>query len=158
MAELLVVNTGPLIALSMADALDVAGKLPFEFICTPQVCDELAQGIVLGLPPIAPDWLRVVALTHPLPALARTTLDPGEAAVIQRALDKNAAWVCIDDWKGRRAALAVGLKVTGTLGLLLKAKSLNLVVAIRPIVDRLLHHGRWYHPELVKRILDQAGE
>ena len=33
--------------------------------------------------------------------------------------------VCIDEWRGRRAAAAIGLQVTGSLGLLGRAKSLG---------------------------------
>jgi predicted nucleic acid-binding protein len=48
--------------------------------------------------------------------------------------------------------------VTGTLGLLLKAKSLALIPGVRPFVDRLLREGGWFDPELVRRVLEQAGE
>jgi len=33
MNELIVINTGPLITLARIEALDVAGRLPFTFIC-----------------------------------------------------------------------------------------------------------------------------
>ena len=41
MAERIVINTGPLIALARMDALDVAGQLPYQFICPSQVREEL---------------------------------------------------------------------------------------------------------------------
>ncbi len=158
MPESVAINTGPLIALARAGALDLAAQLPFEFVCPPQVQDELADGAHRGHIPVAPPWLRVIALAAPPPPLSRATLDVGEAAVIQLALEQRIAWVCLDDWKGRRAALAVGLNVTGTLGLLVHAKSLGIIPAIRPYVDRLLEVGRWFDPELVRRVLEQVGE
>ena len=158
MAERIVINTGPLIALAKAEALDVAARLPLEFICPPQVHEELAAGVRAGHLTIAPDWLHVVELSAPPPALARAAIDLGEAAVIQLAMEQGVGWVCMDDWKGRRAALAVGLNVTGTLGLLLKAKSLAIIPAVRPFVDRLLEEGGWFNPELLRRVLEQAGE
>lgn len=158
MAERIVTNTGPLIALAKAEALDVAARLPFEFICPPQVHEELAAGVQFGHLAVEPPWLHVVELSAPPPALAVAAIDLGEAAVIQLALEQRVGWVCMDDWKGRRAALAVGLNVTGTLGLLLKAKSSAIIPAIRPFVDRLLEAGGWFHPELVRRVLEQAGE
>lgn len=158
MAERIVINTGPLIALAKAEALDVAARLPLEFICPPQVHDELAAGVRVGHIGVEPDWLRVIELSAPPPALALAAIDLGEAAVIQLAAEQGIAWVCMDDWKGRRVALAVGLNVTGTLGLLMKAKSLAIIPAIRPFLDRLLQEGGWFNPELVRRVLEQVGE
>ena len=158
MAERIVTNTGPLIALAKAEALDVAARLPLEFICPPEVHDELAAGVRLGHLAVEPEWLRVIELSSPPPALALAAVDLGEAAVIQLACEQNIAWVCMDDWKGRRAALAVGLNVTGTLGLLMKAKSLEIIPAIRPFVDRLLKEGGWFNPDLVRRVLEHVGE
>jgi predicted nucleic acid-binding protein len=71
--------------------------------------------------------------------------------VIQLALDEGQ--VCIDELKGRRMALAVGLKVTGTLGLLGKAKREGLISDVRPFLSRALQAGIHYHPELVRRFL-----
>lgn len=48
MAERIVINTGPLIALARMDALDVPGQLPYEFICPRQVREELDDGASLG--------------------------------------------------------------------------------------------------------------
>jgi predicted nucleic acid-binding protein len=63
MAERLVINTGPLIALARMDALDVPGHLPYEFICPSQVRDELDEGASLGYQTIAPAWLTAIALS-----------------------------------------------------------------------------------------------
>ena len=49
MSERIVINTSPLVALFKAEALDVAGQLPFEFIRPPQVREELDAGTMLGL-------------------------------------------------------------------------------------------------------------
>jgi len=66
--------------------------------------------------------------------------------------------VCIDDKKGRRLALAVGLKPVGTLGLLLRAKNAGVIPEVKPYIDRLTETGAWYAPALVERILRAAKE
>lgn len=157
MHELIVTNTGPLIALWQADALDVAGRLPLEFVCPAEVRAELDAGTIAGHPAIDPPWLRVVPLTHEVP-VAAATLGRGEAAVVQLAVERRIETVCIDDWKGRRMAMAVGLAVTGTLGLLARAKVLGLIPQLRPLVDRLNRTGNWYDEELVRRVLKGVGE
>lgn len=82
MAERIVVNTGPLIALARIEALDVAGRLPFTFICPREVRDELDRGAEAGHPHIAPAWLRVESLRERPSPVTLSVLDLGEAAVI----------------------------------------------------------------------------
>jgi predicted nucleic acid-binding protein len=158
MAERIVINTGPLVALARAELLDVPGKLDLRFIYPPEVEQEISEGVAQGYPDARPQWVERVALSKPVDAVARATLDLGEAAVIQLALEQRIAWVCIDDRKGRRAALAVGLKVTGTLGLLARAKKLGVISSLRPLVEKLQRVGAYHDDELVRRVLEGAGE
>lgn len=158
MAESIVVNTGPLIALARAGALDIVGRLPITYVCPMQVRTELDEGSRSGYLDIRVPWLEVVPLTTPLDAVSMATLDAGEAAVIQLARERSIEWVCIDDRKGRRAALAVGLRVTGSLGLLIRAKIVGLVPAVRPFIERAMSEGVWYDPDLTTRVLADLGE
>ncbi len=66
MPERIVVNTGPLIALAKADALDVVGQLPFDFVCPRAVRDELDEGARLGHQAVVAPWVSVVALSRPV--------------------------------------------------------------------------------------------
>jgi predicted nucleic acid-binding protein len=111
MVERLVINTGPLIALARMDALDVIDQLPLEFSCPREVREELDADAAQGYAVVSPAWLTVVPLASPLSPITVASLDTGEAAVIQLALEQGIARVCIDEAKGRRAALAVGLQV-----------------------------------------------
>jgi predicted nucleic acid-binding protein len=123
-----------------------------------QVRTELDEGARSGYLDIRVPWLEVVPLTTPLDSVAIATLDAGEAAVIQLARERSIEWVCIDDRKGRRAALAVGLRVTGSLGLLVRAKIVGLVPAIRPYIERAMNDGVWYDADLTHRVLTDLGE
>ena len=73
-------------------------------------------------------------------------------------MEQKASTVCIDESKGRRAALAVGLSVTGSLGLLGRAKVLGLIPSLRPLIERATREGIYYDPELAKRVLVALGE
>jgi predicted nucleic acid-binding protein len=158
MADRIVINTGPLIALARMDALDVAAGLPFEFICPLEVKDELDDGVAQGHAVIAPSWLTVAPLSAPLSPVSVAGLDRGEAAVIQLALEQGVPRVCIDETKGRRAASAIGLSVIGSLGLMSRAKVLGLIPALRPLVAKAMQGGVFYHPDLVKQVLNAVGE
>ena len=108
MAEPIVVNTGPLVSFARIGCLDLIGRLPYEFLSPAEVWQELDEGRASGHPWAAPAWLKKKPLvTPPSPALL-AGLDLGEAAVIQLALDLGVRTVAIDEWKGRRGALASG--------------------------------------------------
>lgn len=103
-SSLIVLNTGPLIAFARLEVLDVIGRLPLQFVCPLEVRHEIDQGVAAGYSEVAPPWLHVEATSVPVSALGVASLDSGEAAVIQLALDRSIPVVGIDEWKGRRAA------------------------------------------------------
>lgn len=156
--EQLVVNTGPLISLGRIGAFEVVGQLPLEFLAPEQVAREILVGARLGHPVTVPQWVEVVALENPVARVTIGTLDEGEASVIQLAAERAIDTVCIDEWRGRRAATAAGLRVTGSLGLLGRAKRLGLLTAVRPWVVKLGAAGVHYHPDLLATFLDAIGE
>jgi predicted nucleic acid-binding protein len=157
-ADRLVVNTGPLIALGRVDALDLISRLPIRFLAPALVAEEIAAGARLGHPVLMPTWVEVAALKAPLPQLSLSTLDEGEAAVIQLALELGVARVGIDEWRGRRAAAAAGLRVTGSLGLLGRAKNLGIIPAVRPWIDKMQAAGIHYDRALLVKFLAAIGE
>jgi hypothetical protein len=158
MADRLVIDTGPLVVLARSHLASLLEQLPFQFIAPRQVHEEFLAGSSRGHLEAWPGCVTVLELPSPLHPIASASLDDGEAAVIQLALEHEIAIVCIDDRKGRRAARAVGLSVTGSLGLLARAKVIGLVPAVRPLVDRITAEGAYFHPDLVRRVLADLGE
>lgn len=156
--EPLVINTGPIVALCLAEAVDFVGRLPFEFLAPAEVAAEIAVGQKRGYRVSLPAWVSVVALAHPVGALGQSTLDAGEAAVIELALDRHIGLVAIDEARGRRAASAAGLTVTGSLGLLGLAKTRGLVQAAAPYVATMRSKGVYLDDTLVRRFLAAMGE
>lgn len=144
MPEYIVINTGPLVILERIQALDIVGRLALTFICPDEVRAELKEGESVGHPRVAPEWLMVCPLAEPISPVTLMALDKGEAAVIQLALERSISVVCIDEWKGRRAASAVGLKVVGVPGLLGRAKSMGLIPMVGPFVEKALRSGIRY--------------
>lgn len=101
-----VVNSTPLIALSMLNHLFILKAL-FDEIFVPSSVYEPAESF-----PLPPELLG---------------LDTGEMDVILLAREVKADWVLIDEKLARRVAKGLGLKVKGTLGLLLIACRTGLV-------------------------------
>jgi predicted nucleic acid-binding protein len=86
------------------------------------------------------------------------TLDAGEAAVVQTALDTGISRVVIDEKLGRKVAADCGLKVTGSLGVLVRAKNLGLIASITPSLQSMAQAGVRISPLLRRLALEQAGE
>lgn len=90
--------------------------------------------------------------------LLQTQIDTGEAAVIQIAMDEGADAVILDDRKARRVAREAGLRITGTLGILLIAKEAGLLPSVRDAASVLQQRGMFLEPALLKSVLSLAGE
>jgi predicted nucleic acid-binding protein len=86
-------------------------------------------------------FLHLVDQPVTLSPILRNSLDHGEASVIQFALNNQVNSVCIDEVAGRRIARLHDLNVTGSLGVLLKAKSEGLDISIRECINYMLKKG-----------------
>ena len=71
------------------------------------------------------------SLVHTL----RRTLDDGESESIALALELHADLILLDDRDAREAAEAVGLNVVGVLGILLEARSKDMIREVHPSLD-----------------------
>ena len=99
--EKLVINTGPLLALiAGVGDLSLLELLYKRVLVLFEVCQEIEAGGASGF--------------------GVNSLDLGEASVIQLALDENIHTVCIDEPMGRRIARLNGLKLAGSVGVLIR--------------------------------------
>ncbi len=157
-----IVNTSPLCYLHRAGILQVLPAVLGRVIVPGQVVAELSAGRARGydLPePLNLPWadVRPVALLSP-------ELEPfgflgaGERAVLTLAMANPGAVAIIDELPGRRVAARLGVKITGTLNVVLVAKQLGHVPAVRPILDRLLELRLRVSWDLRDHILALAGE
>jgi predicted nucleic acid-binding protein len=103
-------------------------------------------------------WIRKVSLELQEQALVYIGLDRGEAEVLALAIEKQAQLIVMDERRGRRFAERLGLPTTGTLGILLLAKELQLIKEIAPYLDRLLSSGLFISDDLIATVLMLAGE
>jgi len=82
----------------------------------------------------------------------------GEAETIVLAEEINADAVLIDDLKARKIANLRGLKVIGTIGILLDAKEKGIIKQIRPLLDELIKEKIRISKELYNYALKLAKE
>jgi len=160
-ARLVVVNTTPIIALSLIGKLDLLRALYGQVVAPPSVEAEVLAGGRDGIGSSElqeASWFRIAALQDPRRAALLADLDRGEAEVLALALELNADLVILDERLARQHAKRLGLRLTGTLGVLLKAKQLGLVDAIAPLVDELRIGGIRLSDAVIAIVLELAGE
>lgn len=91
--------------------------------------------------------------------LLETTIDRGEAEAIALSLEIAADLVLLDERVGRNAAERAGLRVTGVLGVLLRAKSLGQIRAVKPEIEALRARARFFVSHHIERtVLELARE
>ncbi len=145
LAERAIINSGPLVALSLAGRLDLLPALFAEFWIPDLVFNEVT---VAGLGRPGADALTDARwATHVRPSpepdpLLIAELDPGEAAVIALARTVTPCLAIIDEKRGRKIAHQIyGLPVKGTAGLLVEAHRRSLLGDVRATLIDLKRAG-----------------
>jgi predicted nucleic acid-binding protein len=151
-----VCDASPLIAFSSVDKLYILQQL-FDTVIIPfAVRDEVFSSAKSQIP--LPDFIEVLPIVSETSArFLKMNLHAGESEAIALALELEVERIILDDKQAREVADRLGLKVIGTLGLLILAK--RLLVEIRPIIKQLIEriHFR-IAPAVTNRALVQVGE
>jgi predicted nucleic acid-binding protein len=86
------------------------------------------------------------------------TLDQGEAEVIALALETQARLVLMDELTGRKVAQSLDLPVTGTVGILIRAKQLGAITPLRPILEDMKRQGIYFSQRFIDAVMQEVGE
>ena len=157
-----VVNTTPLIALSHVGQLDILKKLYGEIIIPKAVYRELSaktESICKKAVDRSLEWIRVENIKNQMAkTMYKTQLHDGEVEVMILSKEIAADVVIIDDANAKKHAKYLGLPVTGTLGVLIKAKREGLINELKPILYQMTENGIYISQSLIELCLKQVGE
>lgn len=158
-------NTSPLSCLA---SLELLHLLPnqFDHICIPE-----AVRMELGNHPhayarrgiddlIQTGFLQVHTIKNAdLKRTLRASLDEGESEAICLALEWESDFLLLDEKDGRKVARSLDLTLTGTLGILLKAKNSGIIPSLRSVLQILsTDFGFSLHPNLIEQACTDVGE
>src|SRR5258706_6794028 len=83
-------------------------------------------------------WLRCRSIENaPLPAVVANDLDRGEAEAITLATEIPADVLLIDERDGRVLARQTGVRVSGVLGILIRAKAMGSISSVKSEIEAL---------------------
>jgi predicted nucleic acid-binding protein len=151
MQKVILSDTSCLILLDKIGELNLLTELFGAIVVTQEIADEFKNEL--------PDWIRVEnASNKTYQKILEASLDKGEASAIAFALEQSDCLLIIDDYKGRKYAEQLGIKITGTLGVIINAKLKGHIKSVKPILDKIKATDFRLTLELERMTLVKAGE
>lgn len=152
-------NSSPLIALSRIGKLEILRKLYHKIVIPKAVEKEIVSDPLkefnLGKLP----WIEVKSLRHPLCVeILSADLGLGESEALSLGLELKADLILLDEVAARAIAESIGLRFTGTLGMLLKAKEKKFIQSVKELIEQLILCEFRVSDQLYKDILALAKE
>ena len=155
-------DTSPIRALAHLGLLDLLRDI-FGQVLVPAAVESELRKATPRLPTLTISQLPFIQVQSPQNQ-ARVqqflqTLDPGESEALVLALEVQAPTLLMDETKARQVAQQLSLNITGTLGVLVRAKRRGLIPEVRLLMDRLQNELLFFvSPKVRADILRLAGE
>jgi hypothetical protein len=158
---MIVSNSTPLIALSKIGKLELLREYFGEIHIPKEVYNEVVtrgEKLFGAVEVKNAEWITVEEVGNKIAVDSlRDHIDQGEAEAIILAKERNAKLLLIDDAEGRQIAERLGLKITGTIGILLLAATDKKLV-FKETLDHLIVCGFRLNHEAYDELLKRSEE
>jgi predicted nucleic acid-binding protein len=156
---MVVSNTTPFISLSSVGLLHLLPSILGDIVVAPSVVEECAEGGPIVVPNLLTlPWVKVVGVQSQLNLPALFELDRGERDTLLLAASQLRPLVLMDEKMGRNMAEYMGFQVTGTLGVLAKARAQGLIPSFVAAANGMRAQGIYFNAALIARIAARVGE
>ncbi len=157
--RIIVSNSTPLIAFARIGELVLLQRIVGQVLIPEAVWQEITRANNrLGAAEIrTASWVEVRAVRTNPPELF-LLLDRGEAETIVLAEEIVADDLLLDERAARSVALARGLRIIRTAGLLVRAKRRGVISRVRPFLERMQEQGIHYSGQFLEAFLQQLNE
>jgi len=156
-----VLNASPLITLGRVSGIMLVERMCSDLIVPAGVAQELDRGPVDDP---AKTWIHgegasfVRRLEKIPPLILSWDLGEGETEVISWAYLYSSYEAILDDRAARNCASSLGIRVRGTIGVVLLAKKERMAPQVKPWLSKLMESGFRISPELLQAAYKLADE
>ncbi len=120
-------------------------------VTTPEIVEEYGDEL--------PSWIEIKKVEDKkYQSFLETQVDRGEASAIALANEYEDVLLLLDDLKARKLATKLHLKITGTLGVIHKAKQMNIITEVKPLIERLLSTDFRISEKIINELLKLNNE
>lgn len=131
MPKVVISDTSTLILFDKIDEFNLLKSVYGELFTTPEIAEEFGEKL--------PDWIKIQPVSDKkYQSFLETQVDYGEASAIALATQFDDVLLLLDDLKARKLAARLKFKITGTLGIIHKAKQMAIIDKVKPLIDKLL--------------------
>ena len=151
MHRVVISDTSCFIVLTNIGELHLLQELYGEVITTPEVVAEFRHSL--------PDWVIIKTPSDNYrQRILEIQIDKGEASAIALAIEIPGSTLILDDYKARIIAEKLGLKITGTLGVIIRAKLNGIIPSVKPYLNKIKATSFRLTDEIENQALKEAGE
>lgn len=151
MPELIICDTSCFILFDKINRLDLLKNCYAGIYVTPEISEEFGKSL--------PNWIKIQeAGNKALQQTLTQILGKGEASAIALTFDLPHPLVALDDLKARKIAKSLGRKITGSLGILVKAKEKGYIEKLLPVLNQVQQTDFRISENIVRKILATVGE
>ena len=130
MPKTIISDTSCFIIFTNIGEFELLHKVYGEIITTIDIATEFGENL--------PEWVKIVAVEDRYrQQLLEMQIDKGESSAIALALEIPDSTLIIDDYKARKIAIKLGLTITGTIGVIIKAKLKGVIPSIKPLLEKI---------------------
>ncbi len=156
---MIVSDTSSISNLLQIGLIEILHTLYGEITITPSVQRELYRLETHKSALADLNWVKVVSLKdRKLVKELLLELDTGESESIALALENQAEYLIIDEYKGRMIAENLGLPIVGILGVLIQAKKYGIIDDLKDEIEKLRSVGFRLNQNLVNSVLNRIGK
>lgn len=151
MPKTIISDTSCFIILAKIEALDLLQKIYGQIITTSDIAEEFGE--------ILPEWVIIKDVSDASKQkILELQLDKGESSAIALAMEIPDSILILDDFKARKIAQQLGLTVTGTIGVIVKAKLTGKIPSVKTYLDKIKITNFRISSEIEAQALKEANE
>ena len=149
--KIVIADTSCFILLDKIGELELLKRLFDEITTTEEIAREFGKE--------PPEWIKVESVRdRKYQTALALEVDEGEASAIALSTEKVDALLILDDLQARKLAEKLGLRYTGTLGIIARARKEGVIESVKPIIEKIRDTNFRFSEEVFTAIIRTAGE